>query len=175
MVKRKARNLSSGSGSQPKKMWLEGRELPWWWPCHPVTREPVHKLFRAMSKDFNEIQRLRNCPKNYPLGELTQADKNRKAMDIFQAIDTGSKTVSPFVHLSHREESARWYHSRARDFRGGKRSKFSAWSTSLPCGRKGLSAKTVGRTSPQEQRLRATSQRGLTVTDSMYEIIGTRS
>ena len=84
-----------------------------------------------MSKDFNEIQRLRNCPKNYPLGELTQADKNRKAMDIFQAIDTGSKTVSPFVHLSHREEGARWYHTGGNIKHGEKRkSNSSARSTS---------------------------------------------
>ena len=86
MTKRKARNLSSGSGSQPKKIILEGIELPEWWPRHPVTHEPVHKLFRAMPVPFNELYPVPNRPENYPDGELTEEDQTRNALDIFDAI-----------------------------------------------------------------------------------------
>ena len=51
----KRRKTSNGQGFLPKKFILKGTEMPWWWPHHPVTREPLHKLFRAMSEELNEI------------------------------------------------------------------------------------------------------------------------
>ena len=38
-----------------KNWYLEGERLPGWWPKDPETGEPLHKLYRAMSKDLNEL------------------------------------------------------------------------------------------------------------------------
>ena len=109
-----------GGGSQPKRdaegnIYLEGQKLPWWWPFDPITRQPIHKLFRAMSKDYNELWPVRDRPHDYPDRDLTKNEHIHQAIDVFDAVDKGSHVKSPFIHCSSTEGGARWYLNAGRD------------------------------------------------------------
>ena len=111
-----------GSGSQPTRdaegaYYLEGVKLPWWWPFDPVTRQPIHKLFRAMSKDYNELWPVKDRPPDYPDRDLSQNEEKFQAMDVFDAVDTGSEKKSPFIHCSRTEGGARWFLNAGKDRR----------------------------------------------------------
>ena len=88
-------NLES-TGSQPYRVaagaWeLEGVPLPRWWPKDHRTGLPIHKLFRALSKDYNELWPVRPRPPDYPDRPLSEHEEKCRCIDVFQAIDTGSK------------------------------------------------------------------------------------
>ena len=107
-------------GSQPERdadgfFYIEGVLLPWWWPFDPITRQPIHKLFRAMSKDYNELWPVRDRPHDYPDRDLTNSEHIHQAIDVFDAVDTGSRVKSPFIHCSGTEGGARWYLNAGKD------------------------------------------------------------
>ena len=109
-----------GGGSQPTRdaegaYYLEGVKLPWWWPFDPVTRQPIHKLFRAMSKDFNELWPVKDRPPDYPDRDLSENEGRLQAIDVFDAVDKGSQEKSPFIHCSRTEGVARWYLNAGKD------------------------------------------------------------
>ena len=98
--------------------WLEGARLPWWWPLDPRTGLPLHKLFRAMSKDFNELWPVRRRPPDYPDRPLKENEHKFRCMGAFDAVDEGSRKTSPFIHCSSTEGGARWFLNAGRDRRG---------------------------------------------------------
>ena len=110
------------AGSQPYRdaegfYWLEGVKLPWFWPMDPRTGLPIHKLFRAMSKDYNELWPVRPRPQDYPDRLLTENEQKFRCFDAFDAVDTGSQETSPFIHCSGTEAGARWFMNAGRDRR----------------------------------------------------------
>ena len=120
--KRKGKGKLQGAGSQPLQdaegfYWLEGVKLPWFWPMDPRTGLPIHKLFRAMSKDYNELWPVRPRPPDYPDRFLTENEQKFRCFDAFDAVDQGSYTTSPFIHCSGTEAGARWFLNAGRDRR----------------------------------------------------------
>ena len=104
-----------GRGSQPyreadgrRKFWLEGEQLPPWWP-KDKRGYPIHKLFRAFSKDYNELWPVPHRPPDYPDRPLTDNEEKFRCFDAFAAVDTGSQETSPFLHCSVTEAGARWF------------------------------------------------------------------
>ena len=112
----KAKGKGGGkAGSQPyrdadgnRKYWLEGELLPQWWP-KDKRGHPIHKLFRAMSKDFNELWPVRHRPPDYPDRPLLPNEEKFRAFAAFDAVNTGSQETSPFLHCSVTEAGAKWF------------------------------------------------------------------
>ena len=120
----KAKGKGGGkAGSQPyrdadgrRKFWLEGELLPEWW-SKDKRGSPMHKLFRAMSKDFNELWPVRDRPPDYPDRPLLKNEEKFRCFAAFDAVDTGSQETSPFLHCSGTEAGARWFMNAGRDRR----------------------------------------------------------
>ena len=81
----------------------------------PITGLPIHKLFRAMSKDYNELWPVKDRPPDYPDRDLSENEGRLQAIDVFDAVDKGSQEKSPFIHCSGTEGGARWYLNAGRD------------------------------------------------------------
>ena len=108
-----AKRKGHSAGSQPYRdaegvFWLEGVPLPPWWP-KDNRGLPIHKLFRAMSKDYNEHWPVRPRPPDYPDRPLSEHEEKFRCFDAFEAVDTGSQETSPFLHCSVTEAGARSY------------------------------------------------------------------
>ena len=117
----KGKGKLQGAGSQPYRdadgvYWLEGVRIPRWWP-KDNRGLPIHKLFRAMSKDFNELWPVRPRPPDYPDRPLSENEEKFRCFDAFEAVDTGSQETSPFLHCSGTEAGARWFMNAGRDRR----------------------------------------------------------
>ena len=70
-AKGKDQGKLQSAGSQPYRdaegaYWLEGERLPRWWPKDHRTGLPMHKLYRSLSKDYNELWPVRPRPPDYP-------------------------------------------------------------------------------------------------------------
>ena len=112
----KAKGKGGGkAGSQPyrdadanRKYWLEGELLPQWWP-KDRRGYPIHKLFRAMSKDFNELWPVPKRPNNYPDRPLSDNEEKFRCFDAFDAVNLGSQETSAFLHCSVTEAGAKWF------------------------------------------------------------------
>ena len=81
----------------------------------PLPGLPSHKLFRTMSKDYNELWPVKDRPHDYPDRALSQIEGKMQAIDVFDAVDKGSKEKSPFIHCSRTEAGARWYLNAGKD------------------------------------------------------------
>ena len=68
-----------------------------------------------MSKDYNELWPVRDRPPDYPDRDLTNNEHIHQAIDVFDAVDKGSKVKSPFIHCSSTEGGARWYLNAGKD------------------------------------------------------------
>ena len=128
----KAKGKGGGkAGSQPyrdadgtRKFWLEGVLLPPWWP-KDKRGHPIHKLFRALSKDLNELWPVPTRPPDYPDRPLTINEEKFRAFAVFDAVNTGSQETSPFLHCSVTEAGARWFLNAGRDRRNTRHMMFT--------------------------------------------------
>ena len=85
--KGKGKGKLQSAGSQPYRdaegaYWLEGVRLPRWWP-EDNRGLPIHKLFRAMSKDYNELWPVRPRPPDYPDRPLSENEEKFRCFDTF--------------------------------------------------------------------------------------------
>ena len=108
-----AKGKGHSAGSQPYRdaegvFWLEGVPLPPWWP-KDNRGHPIHKLYRAMNKNHNELWPVQNRPPDYSHGALTDREEQLRCLDAIAAIDTGSQETSPFLHCCATEAGARSY------------------------------------------------------------------
>ena len=97
--------------------------MPGWWPLDPLTGEPLHKVFRAVSADLNELFRHPRLPEDYPADQaLSQHVEYYRATLVFDTIDRGSSRgfVSPFLHASRTESGAHYFLIGGKADRGNK-------------------------------------------------------
>ena len=95
----------------------KGVRLSRWWPKDHRAGLPIHKLFRAMSKHYNELWPVRPRPPDYPDRFLTENEQKFRCFDAFDAVDQGSYTTSPFIHCSGTEAGTRWFLNAGRERR----------------------------------------------------------